>query len=768
MFNPDEYIENYQQYEHGHARLKAIKKAIDEADKAGDARWRFNFRYEFIRESVFHCDDLDSIIVFPEMMAVFDENEELNTDDDCIHDLMWSFKYILDGAKTFSNVSTEQIEKLFEEFSERCKKYGFSQRTHRYMWEKFTLSTGNFLPKEEYGKFVYEPEDELKDCKACEQSFKVRCALVRGDEQEAMNLFAPIDNGDMRCAEIPQDTFRTLIIYYISKGRYAEALKYAKRLYSMIKGDINFTEEFGVLLCLYSKVDVGIGINIFERELENFAVNRNHSLRFFFALGAYRLFSAVGDDKHTLHNVVLTNRFELYNENNEYQISELADYFGGVAKDIAAKFDKRNGNSYYTDMVNAPLPENIQSDEDFAMLGFVPREPSLVGVPVKSIPEAPDWEGMVTALKDNGFEITSNRFNEENNSLLLQFKDDDDNMCHKVVIAYQNMFDPRQLRLIHPLTEEAENELFECEGLLLSVLYSEEQDDLALRFQLKMLHTLVGDVPAVMDITRQHVLSGKWFANQAATDVPPVVDYLYGISYFSNEDCNSVWLKSEGLRFGGMRELEIIDADKENMNSYWDLLNIIVKRMNLVGSLPSAGRPFVGARMNNGGELTLSWLPTNKALKEYYEGDEVLKLIDPEEPLDNNAVLFLYKGENADGSPKLARLNTMTEEDWDNIVYNSSFYNTERKNAALTQERYEQMKQAAQRYPDNAFVLAVVDEEEDEWAWLKIDSFDGDKVIGKTDDEQQLTVEKSNVKGFSIRTDDDKVINPDEIYLMDM
>ena len=55
------------------------------------------------------------MILFPEMVAIYDRNEELQADDDFFYSLMWSYKLIIENAQNFYHVPLTQIEAFMGE-----------------------------------------------------------------------------------------------------------------------------------------------------------------------------------------------------------------------------------------------------------------------------------------------------------------------------------------------------------------------------------------------------------------------------------------------------------------------------------------------------------------------------------------------------------------------------------------------------------------------------------------------------------------------------
>ncbi|MBQ9993893.1 MAG: hypothetical protein IJP17_04205, partial [Clostridia bacterium] len=112
---------------HGEARIAGIKKAIVTADQQKDYETMMFLRNDLCKESVFHSDNLDCIVTFPELIKLYDEHPDTRFSS---RDLMWTYKYIVEDMLDFHQVSLDKCFELIEHFKERSLQYGFSLRTY--------------------------------------------------------------------------------------------------------------------------------------------------------------------------------------------------------------------------------------------------------------------------------------------------------------------------------------------------------------------------------------------------------------------------------------------------------------------------------------------------------------------------------------------------------------------------------------------------------------------------------------------------------------
>lgn len=734
MFDAEQYIAEYQSFSHGTARLRAMKKAIQAADEAKSTEWSFLFRHRYINESVFESDDVDAMVIFPEMLALYDSSEELQADDENTRHLMWSFKYILENATGFTHIPLTQIESLYAEFKKRLTQYGYSLRTYYYMRENFSLSTDIPLPPEEVGQYQQLPPDDLKDCAACEASHAVRWALRDGDRAEAERLSRPIFSGEIHCTEVPESTYNSWIAYDLKNGDYAHARMLARRLYPLIRRRMDLLAENGTLLSLYAMIDRRIGLTIFRNELQNYLSCRNHRTKLDFAVGAYHLFREMRPDELS---VILPADFPLFQPEHHYQTAALRDYFYNEAKPLAEAFDARNGNTARCDALEAVYPAYDEEAVDLLHCTVEPN-PSALAAVCQTLPDALTVETVKERLAQTGrFSAELSHADAEQGLLAFQItdKNGDAEDVWQVFLAVQPVPPLDDFRPAAPVPSSLRGELAKAEAAVVCVMpFDDVRPDRALHVQLTLLHTLFPGALAYLDLSRLKVLPAGWVRLAAESAVAPQVDYLYTLRLSGDETHDQIWITTQGLSCCGLRELEIWDATKENYRQYADFLCFAAERILLRGTMDDAGMPFTVLRRADGEPVVCTWLPAAEAAADYPDSDPGADVIrrdmlgDSYDERADAAVLYFHGGTAADGTEKHSRLR-FSAEDFESLRY-GTFIATGRKTAALAKERFGLFCEALAATEDPAYVCIQLPGDDEEEVWLAVDSVDGAQITG--------------------------------------
>ena len=776
MFNAEQYIQDYQQMEHGAPRLRAIKTAIQAADEAKDTEWRFRFRHRLLNESTFESDVVDALVIFPEMIAIYDASAELQEDPENQEMLMWSFKLVIENALDFHHIPLEKIEEFFAEYSRRLETYGYSKRTYLYLREVASRFTGNLMPESEYGKYRREPEDALKDCAACELSHDVQMQLLFAHPEKADAMCKPIFDGSLHCGNVPDNTYAAWIEYNIRHGEYDDSRTMAKQLYAIAKQQMDDLPEISTLLRYYAAVSHHMGTLIFRHELPNFIACRNHRSRFMFAAGAYQLFRQMKDDSLVL---ILPTDFALYREDFHYQTSELRDYFYEEAKTLAEKFDARNGNTYMTDYLQAELPP-YEKDANDLIHGDAEQSVSVIGAVCSTLPEELTVDSVTRKLQQDGrYVVLLSKADEEQGMLAFQIGvADGSHDIYQLAILCQPVPDYREFRPASPVSDESLKAVESAEGTVVFLMpFEEKQPDIALHMQLKFANLLCPEAVAYLDYSRMKMLPATWVLMAARSEVPPMVDYLYNLELHGTEEDDHLWITTRGLRTCGLREIEILDATKENYGRYCDMLSFAVERILLREELTDAKKPFTVVYKSDNSPVVCTWVPVSEARADYADGTEAgwavrTKMLgDDAAGLEGNAVLYLYDGEAADGTPKRKRLNVLGEDDFKEFCY-GSYIVTSRKIEALAQERIGILTVLMAKEPDRSFACVRLRENSEEEVWLHLTSVSETEVegtltvdcaAGKTGDLYKADV--SQLTDFSVKVDDNLIIHPNTAYI---
>ena len=603
MFSAEHHIQTIHKLERGKARLDALNAAITEADAEDAHNWRIYFRYEYIEESIFHDDSYKAVIRFPELLAVFDEHPEL--EDDYYDDVLQAYKWVLENMQDYYQISREEIERYYDDYEKRCKKYGYSLRVAHLKKSTFYKRVDRELAIKEFEAYQRTPRDATSDCQACETSQEMKFQLYLGNEEEALRIAQPLFEGKLRCGEVPHVTYGGLTSYYLYKGDLREAAYYGARCERLIGNEPEFLNYLAILLELYSCINPAHGWRLFKQSIENFLSCRNPVNRMYYAAGAYRLLSVVvelsEDPEDRYSQSSLLKLLPVPEEEKGIPLEKLRDYFYGIAKEQAGLLDKRNGTSYFTDRLQKPLAkaEDVSMEEKPAVRhGLIQKRPSMIAV---SLPEGvhPTTEELAERFrqqKPEGLEVVSVTGSEDVRILLRR-----EGILYEIAVFLTEVREPVRARPVAGLdkTTFARLQSNPQKYLFTMELGDQPMQDYAMMMQ--VMAVLFPEMVCMADLLTQHAYPASWvrFAAKYPDAVTP--SDMFGLYLTGSEDSDEVWMTTTGLCTMGMHELEMIGADHKNYDIFADMLDHIAQQCTERGFLPDAGQPIADVRCEDGG-----------------------------------------------------------------------------------------------------------------------------------------------------------------------
>ncbi len=572
---------------HGEERLNYMKKCISEADKEKNISLMLELRYRYIEESVFHDDCFKAIIIFPEFMKLFEENPgEFDN-----YYFMIAFKWIIQDSNQYYQVSVEQLDSYFERFKEYINKFGYSLRTYYLKIAQAYVDIDSKKAFEAFKLFENYERTRLSDCKACEMNAKVEHEVKFGSEEKAVAMLNNMLDKNMKCSEVPQGAYGEFVDAFTKRGIYDEAEHYANVLMPMVKGEeINFMKEVSSVLILKSKTDINYAIDLFSRCAGKFSGVKNPYLKFHFAKASYLLFSEIAKTDTNEVYLRLPSDFEKHSADGNYSVAEMRDFFYNTAKDIAEKFDARNGNDFFAQELAYKYPDSPEKKIVLFPHGAVEPLPPEIGILFKDEEDMPSPEEFVPKAEEL-FGYRNSQLQMVKDSPVLFYSAESDEGAVRYRIIYTEKFDISSFKKDAGLAEDIDEQLEEYKGMVVimpDVINSDRFQEVynTLRFA-EMLDK--GGSPAVLLLSIERIMPKSWLSMTVKSKTPPTTENCIGLrifhSAFEEEKYDIV---SYGLSVFGSRELIVTSAGEEDIGYCAGILNKLCEDI-MVQRLPDEG-----------------------------------------------------------------------------------------------------------------------------------------------------------------------------------
>ena len=356
MYDPAEYKRVYNSMEHGKAKIDAMRRAIQEADANEDRPYQFFFRIDLCRESTFYGDELDLLVIFPELLALADRYPNTPSTqfdsgfNDAVDHILWVYKWVLSACECYYQIPMDDCMKFFEDFKRRSIAYGYNLRPYYYMKYNFYQLIDRDKAEEAFREFEKIPRDSNSDCRACERNSAVEFYLDRGYLLRAAQLSKEIENRTLRCGDDNTAWLRLkkhYLSHYMDEGNLEEALKYC-RIFERYRSELEEYQTWGKFICCYAHADLGKALKLYKDHWKQMQENRRPTDVFWTGLYLSIFFEKLSENrKGNTVKLSLDSSFPLFREDGQYKINDLYNFYYQNAETMAKKLDARNGVDFY-------------------------------------------------------------------------------------------------------------------------------------------------------------------------------------------------------------------------------------------------------------------------------------------------------------------------------------------------------------------------------------------------------------------------------------
>ena len=344
-------------------------------------------------------------------------------------------------------------------------------------------------------------------------------------------------------------------------------------------------------------------------------------------------------------------------------------------------------------------------------------------------------------------------------------------------------------------TEEEKEQILKVKNALNVYMKFSGNPKKCYHLQLKLVYAMIPEMVALCDESAERMLNKKWVELAVKSNVLPAPISLYTVQAVYDE--NEVWLHTHGLCRCNLHEIEILDSNKDDSRTHYDLIS------NYACRLLDENNPVEEDDGNEQGEETIHMgvfydgnpiVATSKkwinSLK-YYPKDILGGIEDRKESHNSKTnILFLYGSEEDFNKKCLRKPSEFTKKLENNPLYYISTEETARM-SSLARERFSYVERMLKEKQDGKEDIVVIvklgletideegnlDKKNREHIWFEAFSMEGDKFKAR------LTQEPYNIPNlhegdegiYSIDYVSDwkiyienGVITPETVYLLDL
>ncbi|PBC95908.1 hypothetical protein BX281_3891 [Streptomyces sp. Ag82_O1-15] len=306
-----------------------------------------------------YSSEKDKMFVpFARLLRMWDERPE-DFDEYETHSLHWVFKWMSAGMLDQPHIPLASIEKWLGEMEHRYRLAGHSERAVRGAEFSVAAHLGDLGRAERaYTAWLAADRDTMADCHACELHSQGWWRAERDADEEALELWRPVLEGEYTCAHEPHTVLASSLVPLLRLGRLDEARAHHLRGFRLVRPMESMRGAYAdhVEFCALSG-------------------NEARALELLAERPAY--FTDSGDPRSRLDFMAVTallmdrlTGLGLGDQpvpgpaGREWTASGLAVHARGEALSLAALFDARNGTSYVSErargrMDQRPLVERL-------------------------------------------------------------------------------------------------------------------------------------------------------------------------------------------------------------------------------------------------------------------------------------------------------------------------------------------------------------------------------------------------------------------------
>ncbi|MCX5305023.1 tetratricopeptide repeat protein [Streptomyces sp. NBC_00160] len=312
------------------------------------------------------------------------------------HSLFWQFKWVATAISDSPGVPLESATGWLEEMERRYRIAGYSERPVREaeLWLADAIGQDERAERA-FRRWLAAERDDMSDCLACELNGQGQYAVLNGDDAEALDLWKPVLDGDLTCAEEPHRLLATSLLPLLRLGRTDEARSHHLRGYRLARGNESLLPSVGkhIEFCALTGNE-SRGLEILAEHAAHVAPLANLDDRLAFHSGILVLLRRLRELGHGRTPAVPY-------EGSPRTVDELYEVLYAGCLDIARQFDARNGTTRVSDRFHAQ----------------VDREPLTAGLPLgvrsTALPQAPPAASLPAAAPGGpGPALTADAFTE--------------------------------------------------------------------------------------------------------------------------------------------------------------------------------------------------------------------------------------------------------------------------------------------------------------------------------------------------------------------
>jgi hypothetical protein len=334
---------------HGPSRVDLCEEAVRLADLHNDADLAYRARQELIDAACFGGRPDLMIVAFTWCLAAFDRGDV----SVWARDLLWRMKWVVGALPKFPEIDLATIHNMLDDMERRFREYDGSVQPVVGLRRSVALQTGD-LPAAAaaHKRFMRMNRSYfLSDCRACELDALADYWSNIGKNALGVRKAEELIDSGMRCARVPDCTYADVLIPMVKVGRAKDAMAYHKKGYPLVRRNVGDLLHWGDHMAFLSLTgNHPQAVRVLERHLPDVEASHDPLGGLSFFRSMLIVVEGVADAKEKM-KLRLPPESPFANATGEYVLADLACLVRDRVLELSRRFDRRNGNPYYEELV---------------------------------------------------------------------------------------------------------------------------------------------------------------------------------------------------------------------------------------------------------------------------------------------------------------------------------------------------------------------------------------------------------------------------------
>jgi hypothetical protein len=330
----------------GPAKVALVERAGAIADSHNDLELGFEVRKTLLGVCLGADQSELMLVTFTWCLAQCDRDPERFP----LIRILWEFRWVVSSLCTFPEVSRARIEEMKAEMSRRYQQFGVSPRSFWLMCRKMAVDMGDPGGAAEANRnFRRAPPDLLSDGEPTELGFEITYRLFRNEPAKALQAAEPFLTRRIWSDHFDGQACADVLLPMLKVGRAAEAMPYHRRGYRLRGRSIRHLDSIAKHVAFLALTEnLGRAVRLFEKHLPDALRTSNSFNRMRFLTDTLPLLDRLRKANKAGMRLRVPPEFQLGARDDRPTVGAIRTWAAAAAGELAAAFDARNGNDYYS------------------------------------------------------------------------------------------------------------------------------------------------------------------------------------------------------------------------------------------------------------------------------------------------------------------------------------------------------------------------------------------------------------------------------------